>query len=129
MQFFCFVLGIIKKCTTSVLNDSYLVHVHCDFDHTMIKGILVILLYNDLHPVNKRGEVVSLNTTKLSKQSVIVHGKSSGLHYITVHPILKKSHMLGSRIPFGQIIYIPEPSTAPTGKSEIGRFLQMCHNK
>jgi len=112
-------LGIIEKCSTRVLKDSHSVYVQCNFNHTMIKGILVILLYNDQNPAHKRGEVVALNTTKLSKQDVLVSGKSSGLHYITVHPILKKSNMLGSRIPFGQIVNIPELSTTPTGKRHI----------
>lgn len=108
----CFLLvGIIYNCFVDVFHNTFIVQVECKFSETIVKGILVLLIYNDPSHPHKRGAIQALNTTR--KSGVTLNGKIDGLHYITVHPILRSSNQLGTRIPFGKFINI---STIQTGK-------------
>ena len=99
-----------------VPQNTYSVQVQCHFNSTIISGILILLLHNDPINSDQRGEILAHNVTRISSASVLLPGRVYGSHYITIHPIVKNSDLLGSRIPFGQKIDISESKTVILGK-------------
>lgn len=114
-----FLPGIIDDCNASTIRGTYLVQVECHFNGTVIGGILILLLHNDPKESGERGKIIGKNIIRKSDTSVVTNGRVHGSYYFTIHPVLKKLGILGSRIPFGQRINIPKLETSVLGMANL----------